>query len=433
MNRSIDARGNRAVMVPARTTQRQLSASSLALPLIVGALMMLVSVLMRLPTASFGGSPDQVSFNNYIFQFVGAYSDITSLYFRDQLWLHPLPYFGYPVEYPVGMGWLIWLIGFVNQNVMAYFLATALVMIVCGLLIFWLSSMFEGANLWLLALSPTLPLYTVLNWDMFGVLLTIGALLLFQRNRDLWATVLLAAAIWTKFFPIVLLPLLLTERVLKQRWRDATTIVVTFGIASMVMNAPFALAITSEGLLLRSSWLHFFRFNQQRPREVNFWNFFDGLQLSTQEINFFSAVLLALGIGGIMLLLGYSWLRDSKQPRDLLLPAALAAIGWFFFINKVYSPQYSLWLAVLLALLAAPPTLVVAFGAVDIGYFAASFVLLHLSSSQNPLTDWFYRQVMLPSMALREAVILAIIIWAIWRIFRPLRSGAAQGRGIAVS
>lgn len=383
--------------------------------------MMVISVLMRLPTAYFQGAPDQVTFNNYIFQFIGAYSDITSLYFRDQLWLHPVPYFGYFVEYPVGMGWLIWLIGFVNQSVMAYFLVTAAVMIVSGLLVFWLGSKFEHANLWLLALSPTLPLYTVLNWDMFGVLLTIAALLLFRRNRDGWGTILLAAAVWTKFFPIVLVPLVVIDRALKQRWRDVLVIGSGFGIASIVMNAPFALALTPEGLRIRSSWLHFFRFNQQRPREVNLWNFFDWLQLSIQQINSLSAMLLALGVGGILLLMSYSWLRDPGRAQDLLLPAALAAIGWFFFINKVYSPQYSLWLAVLLALLAGPPTLVVAFAAVDIGYFATSFVLLHLASSQNPLTGWFFSQVMLPSMALREAVILGIIIWALWRIARPLR------------
>lgn len=420
MNRSVDARTNRAVLAQPRAAQRHWIATPLVWPLIVGAVMMVIGVLMRLPTAYYQGAPDQVSFNNYIFQFVGAYSDITSLYFRDQLWRHPVPYFGYFVEYPVGMGWLIWLIGFVNQNVMAYFLVTAAVMSVCGMLVFWLGSKFERANLWLLALSPTLPLYTVLNWDMFGVVLTVAALLLFRRNRDGWGTLLLTAAVWTKFFPIVLVPLVVIDRALKQRWRDVLVISGSFGIASFAMNAPFALAVTSEGVLLRSSWLHFFRFNQQRPREVNFWNFFDSFQLSTQQINSFSALLLALGIGLIVLLMSYSWLRGCRRGQDLLLPAALAAIGWFFFINKVYSPQYSLWLAVLLALLSGPPSLVVAFAAVDIGYFATSFVLLHLASSQNPLTGWFYSQVMLPSMALREAVILAIIIWAVWRIARPL-------------
>lgn len=420
MNRSVDARANRAVLAQPRATQRQLIATPLVGPLIVGALMMLLGVLLRLPTAYYQGEPNQVTFNNYIFQFVGAYSDITSLYFRDQLWLHPVPYFGYFVEYPVGMGWLIWLIGFVNTSVMSYFLATAAVMIVSGLLVFWLGSKFENANLWLLALSPTLPLYTVLNWDMFGVALTIAALLLFRRNRDLWGSILLAAAVWTKFFPIVLVPLIVIDRALKQRWRDVFVIGGGFGIASIVMNAPFALAFTPEGLQIRSSWLHFFRFNQQRPREVNLWNFFDSLQLSTQQINSLSAILLALGVGGIVLLMSYSWWRDADRTQDLVLPAALAAIAWFFFINKVYSPQYSLWLAVLLALLAGPPSLVVAFASVDIAYFAASFVLLHLADSQNPLTGWFFSQVMLPAMALREAVILAIIIWAIWQIGRPL-------------
>ena len=31
---------------------------------------------------------------------LGAYSDITQLYFRDALWQHPLPYVDYPLEYP---------------------------------------------------------------------------------------------------------------------------------------------------------------------------------------------------------------------------------------------------------------------------------------------------------------------------------------------
>ncbi|HEX6288891.1 MAG TPA: hypothetical protein VFZ66_06850 [Herpetosiphonaceae bacterium] len=423
MNRSADAHADRTLLAARQAADRRIAAATkLVWPLLVGTIMMVVGVLMRLPTAYYTGSHDQRSFNNYIFQFTGAYSDITSLYFRDKLWLHPVPYFGYYVEYPVGMGWLVWLINFVHHGVMPYFYATAAVMIICGLLVFWLGSAFDEANLWLLALSPTLPLYVVLNWDMFGILLTIGALLLFRRDRDGWGTLLLAAAVWTKFFPIVLVPLVVFERVLKGRWRDAITIGAGFGIVSVAINAPFALQITPQGWHIRDSWLHFFRFNQQRPREVNFWNFFDSLQLSVKEINLFSAILLALGVGAILLLMGYSWLRGAGKARDLLLPAALAAIGWFFFINKVYSPQYSLWLAVLMALLAAPPTLVVAFAAADIGYFTTSFVSLHLSSSQNPAARWFFADVMIPSMVFREAIILGIIGWALWRLLRPVAS-----------
>jgi uncharacterized membrane protein YwzB len=428
MNHSVEARTNRTVLATRQATQDRLTTAPWTWPLIVGAIMMLIGVVMRLPTAYYSGTPDQASFNNYIFQFIGTYSDITSLYFRDKLWLHPVPYYGYAVEYPVGMGWLIWLISFINQGVMPYFYATAVVMIISGLFIFWLGRSFEGANLWLLALSPTLPLYVVLNWDMFGILLTVAALLCFRRDRDGWGTLLLAASVWTKFFPIVLVPLIVVDRVLKGRWRDALLIGGGFGIASVVINAPFAIQSTPQGWQLRDSWLHFFRFNQQRPREVNFWNFFDGLRLTIQEINLFSAVLLALGIGALMLLMGYSWLRSADRSRDLLLPAALAAIAWFFFINKVYSPQYSLWLAVLLALLAAPSTLLIAFAAVDIGYFATSFILLYLAASQNPATYWFYTQAMFPSMVLREAVVFAIIVWAIWRMLGRTPESAIGAR-----
>lgn len=390
--------------------------SSVVAPLVVAAVMMLIGVAMRAPTATYAGVPDQFNFNNYIFQFMGAYSDITSLWFRDQLWNHPTPYWGYYVEYPVGMGVLIWLINVVNSDVMSYFYATSAVMIACGLLVIWLGRRFDGSNLWLLALSPTLPLYTVLNWDMFSILLTVAALLLFRRDRDGAGALLLAAAVWTKFFPIVLLPIVLLDRVLKRRWRDATRIGAMFGLASMVINAPFAIAFTPDGFAIRDTWLHFFRFNSERRREVNFWNFFDPLGLTLHQINTLSALLLGVGVGAILLLMAWAWRRGVR--RDLLLPASLAAIAWLFFINKVYSPQYSLWIAALLALLAAPPALAVAFGAVDLGYFAASFILLYLSVTQNPATPWFFDQGMLPAMALREVVILLVIGYAGWRMAR---------------
>jgi hypothetical protein len=199
-------------------------------------------------------------------------------------------------------------------------------------------------------------------------------------------------------------------------------------VASVLINAPFAVARTPGGLAIRDSWLFFFRFNSQRPREVNFWNFFDGLGLTLHQINSLSALLLGAGIGAIGLLMAWAWRRGIR--RDLLLPASLAAIAWFFFINKVYSPQYSLWIAVLLALLAAPPALAVAFGAVDLLYFAASFIVLYLSVTQNPATQWFFDQSMLPAMALREAVILVIIVYAAWRMIRrndpPMHANARE-------
>lgn len=438
MTRSIQARPKHPPLDSTQSAAQQVATRPVALSLLAALVLMLIGVALRAPTAAYIGPPDQVNFNNYIFQYIGAYSDITSLWFRDQLWLHPVPYFGYRVEYPVGMGMLIWLINIVNSGVMPYLYATAAVMIVSGLLVIWLGHRFEGANMWLLALSPALPLYIVLNWDMFSILLTVAALLLFRRDRDGWGALLLATAVWTKFFPIVLVPLVVLDRVLKRRWRDAVLISGVFGVASVLINAPFALEVAStkpvpeqswcvplgsDVVRLRESWCFFFGFNQQRPREVNFWNFFDGLGLTLAQINTWSARLLAVGVALIMLLMFYGSRRGDIRARDLLLPASLAAIAWFFFINKVYSPQYSLWLVALLALLAAPPALAVAFAGADLLYFAASFIVLYLSVTQNPATNWFHSQVMWQAMALREMVILALIVYAAWRIVGLARPG----------
>lgn len=406
--------------IDAPPLRRVAARHSITLPrhsaLLVGVLLMLVGVLLRMPTARYTGAPDQNSFNVYIFQYVGAYSDVTSLYFRDQLWTHPVPYFGYALEYPVGMGALIWLAGFFNSGVMPYFLATALVMVVCGIGVFWVGERFAGANLWLLALSPTLPLYTVLNWDWFGILPTVAALWCFRRNRTNWGALLLAAAIWIKFFPIVLVPLILLDRVLRRRWGEVWHVSTILGLASVAINAPFAIQFTDSGVQLRDTWVHFFRFNQQRGREVNFWNLFDFWNLSLDQINRANAVLLVLGIAALMVLMVWNYGRAWRRLQDVLLSASLAALAWFFFINKVYSPQYSLWLVVFFALLAAPPALTAAFAAADIGWFAVSFIWLYLWSNANPATDWFFREAMLRSMVLREAVIAAVIGWAVWRM-----------------
>lgn len=408
----------RARRLAPRPAVAALSAAHTGGALLTAAAMLLLGVALRLPTAGFAGPPTQSDFNRYIFQYLGAYSDITSLWYRDQLWTHPAPYFGYALEYPVGLGLLIWLLSAVSSDVMGYFLLTAAVLIGCGLLTIALAARIEGANPWLLALSPALPLYGVLNWDLVSILLLVAALLALRRERDGWGGLLLGLAIWTKFFPIVLSPLVLLDRVLQRRWRAAARFGGALVAVSLAINLPFALRRTADGWQIRDTWLHFFRFNQQRPREVNLWNLFDAWGITLEQINLLSALLLAGGLGALALLLVWSHGRIGR--RDRLLAVTLAALAWFFFINKVYSPQYSLWLVTLLALLAAPPLLVALFGAVDIMYFAASFVLLYLNETGNPAGGWFYGAALLPAMALRETLIFVMILFALWRIVQPI-------------
>ncbi len=168
------------------------------LPLLTAFALLVMGLWMRWPTVGYDGAPTQDAYNQFAFDRF-AYSDIASLYFRDGLQDHPRPYFDYPLEYPVGLGFLIYLLNSATNTMPQYFLLTSLWMCVSALLIAALVPAFPRGRILLFALSPALALYVNLNWDMWGLLLMVVALLLFVRERDIPATAVLTLAVWTKF------------------------------------------------------------------------------------------------------------------------------------------------------------------------------------------------------------------------------------------
>lgn len=375
--------------------------------------MLALGFWMRWPTLAYTGAPEQRAFNDYAFERF-SYSDIASLYYRDRLADHPRPYFDYPLEYPVGMGALIYLLNSA-RSLQSYFLVTSLFMAASALLIAWLIPRFPRGQPWLMALSPALAFYVNLNWDMWAVLLCVGALLLFVRGRDTAGALLLAAAVSTKFFPVVILPLILAERVRERRPRAAGRIAAVFTLASAAINLPLLVARPR-------AWLLFFEQSRTRPREVNLWNFFDRWNLTTPQINSLSLLLLGAGIAWLV----WAVWRDRA---GAFLPASCAALAWFFFVNKVYSPQYSLWIVVLLAVVGAAPALAAAWSAADLVYFYASFLILGLIRFGEPTTDWFYERALFPAMAFREGMLLVVAGWCLWRMRADARSGVSTVEG----
>ncbi len=372
------------------------------LPLLVAALMLGLGFWLRWPTMRYSGFTRQEVYNEFAFKNF-AYSDIPSLYYRDVLVRHPRPYFDYDLEYPVGMGYFIYALNF-SRSMKPYFLATSAVLAVCGLITAALVARFPRGRIWLMALSPALAFYLNLNWDMFPLLLTVAALLLFVRERDGWGAAMLAAAVWTKFFPIVALPLILVERIREGRRRAAARILAVWTVVSAAINAPVLLG-TPEG------WLYFFRFSQTRPREVNLWTLFDRWEPSIETINNLSLALLIVGMG----ICAWAVWRGRS---NAFVPATCAALAWFFFVNKVYSPQYSLWIVVLLAVIGAAPALAVAWSAADLLYFGASFSILGISRIATEASDWYYDYALMPAMIIREGMLLLVAGWCLRSILR---------------
>jgi Glycosyltransferase family 87 len=393
-------------------------------PLIVAALLLAGGVLLRLPVFTYAGVHTQDAFNRYIFQHPGSYSDIASLYFRDHLWLHPAPYFDYRFEYPVVTGSFVWLLSFLGSTVTSYTLASWAVLAALALIAVVLVDAYEGSRVWILAAAPVLGLDVLLNWDVLAIALTAAALLAYQRSRDGWGGALLALAVWAKLFPLLLLPLIALARVREGRWRELARGLVGFAAVSALINLPVAFqqAANGGGYVVRSKWAYFYTFNERRRDVGGLWWFFGWLHPKAPEINRLSGLLmlLALAVVAFAMIIGSRRVRASS-----LVPYAfLALLAWFVFINKIYSPQFGLWVVFLLAIAGAPLWLAIPFVVIDTAFFWVSFVGFTTTG------HWYFPNVIRPATGVREAVLLASFAWCIQRLARaspPLAPGARAG------
>jgi uncharacterized membrane protein len=378
--------------------------------MLAGAVVMAYGVWLHRSTFDYHGIAKQIAFNKAAFAHIGGYSDIASLFFRNRMWLHQLPYVHYAFEYPVLTGLFAWLTSLAGGGLGTYLAVNAILLGLCGLLTIWLLGRFEGANPWLLALSPALALYVVLNWDLLSIAALVIAMLLFDRRQDAWGAVALGVATWTKFFPVIALPVVLCVRLLEQegsreRVRACLRILLPFAAITVAINAPFIYRHSSD-------WFYFFRFNATRGAGGGLWNLFQLSGVSRAALNYASGALTLAGV--VLMLVTVVWAgRRGARPSQLIAPALLGCVAWFFFASKTYSPQYGLWVIALLALTGAPVALVVAFAATDLAFFITAFSLLKLTGRSDA---WFVNNVYPPSIAVREAALLAVTAWAVWAI-----------------
>jgi hypothetical protein len=393
-------------------------------PLLIAGAVLLGGVLLRLPVFEYGGTATQRAFNSYIFKHPGSYSDIASLYFRDRLWLHPAPYFDYKFEYPVITGAFVWLVSFIHWSVTSYTLASGAILAALGLVTVVLVHEYEGSKVWVLAAAPVLGLDALLNWDLLAIAFTAAALLLYQRHRDGWAGGVLALAVWAKLFPLLLLPLVVLARARERDWPSVKRGLLSFALVSAAVNLPVAVqrAASGGGFVVRSGWAYFYTFNERRRDVGGLWWFFGWLHPKAPEINRISGVLLVLAV----LVVAAAMLLGARRvpPGKLVAPGFLALIAWFLFINKIYSPQFGLWVVLLLAIAGAPLWLAITFVVVDTAFYWVSFLGFNFTG------HWYFPTVIRPAAGVREVVLLASVAWGIQRLARagpPLKPTAQAG------
>ncbi|KNB49110.1 glycosyltransferase family 87 protein [Streptomyces caatingaensis] len=198
----------------------------------------------------------------------------------------------------------------------------------------------------LVALAPAFALTATINWDLFAVALTAAAMYAWSRGRPVATGVLIGLAAAAKLYPVLLLwPLLLLC------WRAGRTraFLQSLGAAAgawLVVNLPVMFVFDSSGPHIREGWAKFYTFSQERP--VDYGSLWLLISQKTgdplADVNTYATALMALGA----LALGALCLCAPRRPRFAQL--AFLVVALFVLTNKVYSPQYVLWLVPLAAL-----------------------------------------------------------------------------------
>ncbi|WP_405142886.1 glycosyltransferase 87 family protein [Sphaerisporangium sp. NBC_01403] len=283
-----------------------------------------------------------------------CYTDIYPLWWNEKLDQGLAPYFGHDVEYPVGIGSLMWVIQKIvsglNEPGVWFYDLTVLVMaasLIVGVLVMASLAGMQGRPwdaAWY-ALAPALILTAFINWDLLCGALSLGAFLAWSRNRHFLAGVLLGLAIATKFYPLVFFgPLFLlalrTRRFQAFFWTLGGTV-----ITWVVVNLPFM-------VLAFKGWKKFYAFSSERGADWgSLWYFFqmkqwpilgDASRLDTLGIVSFGLLCLAIAV-----------LALTSRTRPRLMQLCFLVLAAFMVTNKVWSPQYVLWL-VPFAVLARP-------------------------------------------------------------------------------
>ena len=196
---------------------------------------------------------------------------------------------------------------------------------------------------WMWALSPAILFTGFINWDLLPALAVLLALFAAHRGRWIWCGVAIGLGVAVKLYPLLLLGPIFVLAVRDRRWRPFVTSSAAAGASWLAINIPAYLAGPD-------AWLMFWSFNSAREADLGSgWQVLRilGHPFSARQINLASAALVAAACL-IVLAIG---LRVHRRP-------SLAALGFlvvwaFLAVNKVYSPQYVLWLLPL-AILARP-------------------------------------------------------------------------------
>jgi uncharacterized membrane protein len=397
-----------------------------------------------------------------------CYTDVFALYGAEGLSDGKRPYLDHPVEYPVLMGAAMELaakavLPFDQSERNRRFFDITWVMLTAGAVVVAVTTArLAGRRPWdaaLFGLAPVLALHAMTNWDLIAMALAGGGLLAWARRRPALAGVLLGLATAAKLYPILfLVPLaLLCWRSRRMRAWFVTTGTTLLAVAAVTVPVylaspyfavdgpttqvatspldrfgqdgisalkPQVVATTPDGRTVKgdNAVYRFFDLNQTRGADWDSLWFVlqtkrgEALDPTLQPGEPPHKLNRGVAVSFLVLLVGIAVLA-IRAPRRPRLPQLLfLTMVAFLLTNKVFSPQYAMWLLPL-AVLARPrwkPFL--AWQAAEILVLVSRFYyFLQLDGSGHGVGIWWF----LTAVLVRDVVLLGYAALVVRDVLRP--------------
>jgi uncharacterized membrane protein len=281
----------------------------------------------------------------------------------------------------------------------------------------WATAMLAGRRVWdaaLVAASPILIFQIFTNFDALATFLAIGGLLAWARRRPALAGVLIGLGVAAKLYPALFLLPLLVLGVRSGRLAAALRTTVLAAITWLGINLPVM-------LLYPRGWSEFFRLNTRRTQDMdslfNVVRSFTGWRGLDPDIGFWQPPVVLNAVVAVMFglccaAIAYIALTAPQRPRVAQL--AFLVVAAFLLVNKVWSPQFSLWL-VPLAVLALPHRRVLlVWMTVDALVWIPRMFYLYGEQNKGLPEQWFTATVLI-----RDLAVIGLVVLVIRQIYRP--------------
>jgi uncharacterized membrane protein len=292
-----------------------------------------------------------------------------------------------------------------------------------GLALAWLATVWASARLagsrriWdaaLVAGSPILLFQVFTNFDALATALATGALLAWARRKPWLAGALIGLGVAAKLYPLLLFVPLVILGLRTGRLREVGKAAIATVLTWLLVNLPIM-------VLFPRGWSEFFRLNTRRGDDMdslyNVVKSFTGWRGFDQNLGFWQPPTVLNTVTAVLFVsccVAITYIALTAKQRPRLVQVAFLVVAAFLLTNKVWSPQFSLWL-VPLAVLALPHRrILLAWMTIDALVWVPRMMFLYGEQNRGLPEQPFTITVLL-----RDVAVIVLCALVIRQIYRP--------------